>query len=102
MTQQRGEAAADVFPRISYTESQKLPAAIKATGNDIKDVKAVVFGHLHVDHAGGLEHFVGTDVPIYVHEEEYGLLQGVTQPLTLPLFLPICVYTWKHCRDGSS
>lgn len=54
-----------------YSESQKLPAAIKATGNDIKDVKAVVIGHLHLDHAGGLEHFMGTDVPIYVHEEEF-------------------------------
>lgn len=49
----------------------KLPAAIKATGNDIKDVKAIVIGHLHLDHAGGLEHFVGTDVPIYVHEDEF-------------------------------
>ncbi|MBA7491855.1 N-acyl homoserine lactonase [subsurface metagenome] len=28
-------------------------------------------GHLHLDHAGGLEHFIGTDVPIYVHEEEF-------------------------------
>ncbi|KAJ5232046.1 beta-lactamase-like protein [Penicillium chermesinum] len=48
-----------------------LPAAIKATGNDIKDVKAVVIGHLHLDHAGGLEHFINTGVPIYVHEEEF-------------------------------
>lgn len=28
-------------------------------------------GHLHLDHAGGLEHFLGTDIPIYVHEEEF-------------------------------
>lgn len=28
-------------------------------------------GHLHLDHAGGLEHFVDTNVPIYVHEEEF-------------------------------
>lgn len=27
-------------------------------------------GHLHLDHAGGLEHFRGTDVPIYTHEKE--------------------------------
>lgn len=27
-------------------------------------------GHLHLDHAGGLEHFRNTDVPIYVHEKE--------------------------------
>jgi glyoxylase-like metal-dependent hydrolase (beta-lactamase superfamily II) len=25
---------------------------------------------LHLDHAGGLEKFVGTDIPIYVHEQE--------------------------------
>lgn len=61
----------DLFPRTQYSAAQKLPQAIKATGNDIKDVKAVVMGHLHLDHAGGLEHFVGTDVPIYVHEEEF-------------------------------
>lgn len=61
----------DVFPRTVYSDNQKLPAAIKATGNDIKDVKAVIIGHLHLDHAGGLEHFMGTDVPIYVHEEEF-------------------------------
>lgn len=35
-----------------------------------QDVKAVIMGHLHLDHAGGLEHFKGTDVPIYVHEKE--------------------------------
>jgi len=61
----------DVFARVVYTDEMKLPAAIKATGNDIKDVKAIVFGHLHLDHAGGLEHFIGTDIPIYVHEDEF-------------------------------
>ncbi|KAH8595054.1 metallo-beta-lactamase superfamily protein [Bisporella sp. PMI_857] len=66
-----GPPLVDVFPRIEYTDKHKLPAAIAATGNDIKDVKAVIMGHLHLDHAGGLEHFVGTGVPIYVHEEEF-------------------------------
>jgi glyoxylase-like metal-dependent hydrolase (beta-lactamase superfamily II) len=28
-------------------------------------------GHLHIDHAGGLERFMDTNVPIYVHEEEF-------------------------------
>lgn len=45
----------------------KLPNAIKATGNDIKDVKAIIMGHLHADHAGGLEHFLGTNVPSKIH-----------------------------------
>ena len=28
-------------------------------------------GHLHMDHAGGLERFRSTGVPIYVHEDEF-------------------------------
>ena len=66
-----GAPITDVFPRTTYNEEHKLPAAIKAAGYDIKDVKAVVIGHLHLDHAGGLEHFIGTKTPIYVHEEEF-------------------------------
>ncbi|WKT42146.1 Metallo-beta-lactamase [Fusarium oxysporum f. sp. vasinfectum] len=65
-----GAPLTDIFPRTEYSERQKLPAAIEATGNHISDVKAVIMGHLHLDHAGGLEHFVGTNVPIYTHEEE--------------------------------
>ncbi|RMZ02373.1 hypothetical protein D0864_03208 [Hortaea werneckii] len=66
-----GAPFTDLFPRTVYTEDMKLPNAIKAAGYDIKDVKVVVMGHLHLDHAGGLEHFIGTEVPIYVHEEEF-------------------------------
>lgn len=60
-----------MFPRIQYEQRHRLPAAIAATGYDIKDIKAVIMGHLHMDHAGGLEHFRNTGVPIYVHEEEF-------------------------------
>lgn len=60
----------DIFARVNYTPEQELDAAIAMTGHNIKDVKMVIMGHLHLDHAGGLEHFVGTDVPIYVHETE--------------------------------
>lgn len=51
-------------------EEHDLDKAIAKTGHSIKDIKAVVMGHLHLDHGGGLEHFYGTDVPIYVHELE--------------------------------
>lgn len=89
--QKWGAPLTDVFPRTSYTEDNKLPNAIKAAGYDIKDVKGIIMGHLHLDHAGGLEHFMGTDIPskslilsastspctclqprqVYVHEEEF-------------------------------
>ena len=60
----------DIFARVNYEPDHELTAQIKKTGHDIKDVKAVIMGHLHLDHAGGLENFKGTDVPIYVHEKE--------------------------------
>lgn len=61
----------DVFAQVDYDSDQHdLDKAIAKTGHSIKDVKAVIIGHLHLDHAGGLEYFFGTDVPIYVHELE--------------------------------
>lgn len=65
-----GPQLIDLFAREDYTEDMELDAAIKKTGNDIKDVKAVIIGHLHLDHAGGLEHFRNTGIPIYAHELE--------------------------------
>ncbi|KAL5314086.1 hypothetical protein ACEPPN_018510 [Leptodophora sp. 'Broadleaf-Isolate-01'] len=53
----------DLVAQIDYTEDKELPAAIAKTGHSTKDVKAAILGHLHLDHAGGPEHFVGTDIP---------------------------------------
>ena len=47
-----------------------LPADLERAGFALDDIDAVVQTHLHVDHAGGLHNFAGTDVPVYVHEEE--------------------------------
>ncbi|KAF2089822.1 Metallo-hydrolase/oxidoreductase [Saccharata proteae CBS 121410] len=60
----------DIFAQVDYQEEQELTAQIAKTGHSIKDITMVIMGHLHLDHAGGLEHFRGTDVPIYVHEDE--------------------------------
>jgi N-acyl homoserine lactone hydrolase len=43
---------------------------LEAAGYSIDDIDAVFQTHLHLDHAGGLEFFDGTDVPVFVHEEE--------------------------------
>lgn len=56
-----GEKFFECTPRIWEKAKHGLPEAIAATGaGTIKDVKAVVLGHLHNDHAGGLEWFMGT------------------------------------------
>lgn len=40
-----------------YGSEHYLENAIAATGHRLEDVKAIILGHLHVDHAGGLEMF---------------------------------------------
>ena len=60
----------DIFPVNVYEEKHHLDKALAAAGYGIEDVRAVVIGHLHLDHAGGLEHFRGSNIPIYAHEKE--------------------------------
>lgn len=47
-----------------------LPDCLNEHGFGIDDIDYVLQTHLHMDHAGGLEHFAGTGTPILVHEEE--------------------------------
>ena len=51
-------------------DEHSLEADLGAAGYELDDVDAVVMSHLHLDHAGGLYEFAGTDVPVYVHEDE--------------------------------
>lgn len=64
------EPVADIFYPSKYSDEHHLDTAIARCGHDIADVRAVIIGHLHLDHAGGLEFFRGNDVPIYVHGDE--------------------------------
>jgi len=59
----------DAFEHYDADE-HPLPEALADAGYAVSDIDAVIQTHLHIDHAGGLHHFDGTDVPIYVHESE--------------------------------
>ncbi|TAQ89398.1 hypothetical protein B7494_g2252 [Chlorociboria aeruginascens] len=79
----------DIFARTGYKPEHELPAAIAATGNDIKDVKAIIMGHLHLDHAGGLDEFRNTNIPVYVHEIELkNAFHAVATKTDLGVYLP--------------
>jgi glyoxylase-like metal-dependent hydrolase (beta-lactamase superfamily II) len=47
-----------------------LAAALEAAGLAASDIGAVVLTHLHNDHAGGLFHFAGRDVEVFVQRAE--------------------------------
>jgi glyoxylase-like metal-dependent hydrolase (beta-lactamase superfamily II) len=63
-----GPALSDVFTRVRYEPQHELDAAIEATGHKIEDIKKIIIGHLHLDHAGGLDLFLDRkDIEIWVH-----------------------------------
>lgn len=56
---------------MKYEARHELDAAIEATGHKLEDVKKIIIGHLHLDHAGGLDMFLDRDdVEIWVHDLE--------------------------------
>jgi N-acyl homoserine lactone hydrolase len=60
---------AAVFEHADASE-HPLQSDLGRAGYELADVDIVVQTHLHVDHAGGLANFAGTDTPVFVHEEE--------------------------------
>lgn len=67
-----GHWPAEQYAAFEHDDARErdLETALYEAGYSIGDVDAVVQTHLHLDHAGGLYHFEGTDVPIYVHRDE--------------------------------
>jgi glyoxylase-like metal-dependent hydrolase (beta-lactamase superfamily II) len=60
----------ELFHITSHEPEHQLEAAVQAAGYGLEDIRAIVLSHLHLDHAGGLESFRGSDVPVYVHADE--------------------------------
>ncbi|WP_049926375.1 N-acyl homoserine lactonase family protein [Halopiger goleimassiliensis] len=65
-----GHWPADLYSAFEHTDLRPLEDDLADAGYAVDDVDAVLQTHLHLDHAGGLYAFAGTDTPIYVHERE--------------------------------
>lgn len=51
-------------------DEHSLEGDLEAAGYSLDDIDYVFQTHLHLDHAGGLHRFDGTDTPVFVHEKE--------------------------------
>ncbi|MCU1691779.1 MAG: beta-lactamase protein [Frankiales bacterium] len=56
-------------------DGDPLTQALEEVGLALEQVSVVALSHLHNDHAGGVRHFAGRDVPVHVQKREldYGL-----------------------------
>lgn len=66
-----GHWPAESYDAFTHRGLRPLASDLDAAGYALDDVDAVVQSHLHLDHAGGLAAFAGTDVPVYVHRREF-------------------------------
>lgn len=93
------EPVKEVFGITRYTEENRLDKLLQKAGYSLGDVAAIIIGHLHLDHAGGLEFFRGMDVPIYAHEKELKYaFYAVATKQDFGAYLPHCLdpaFNWK-------
>lgn len=50
------------------TDAQRIPSYLKRLGLSARDIDVVFLGHLHFDHAGGLDDVPGCDVHVHAAE----------------------------------
>ena len=103
-----GPEIADVFTRVRYDPKHELKNAIEATGHKLEDIKKIVLGHLHLDHAGGLDAFADRkDVEIWVHDVElrsafWSVATGADVGVYLPHYLKLELYVENHTKASRS
>ncbi len=59
-----------LYAAFEHTGLRPIEDDLDDAGYAISDIDVVVQTHLHLDHAGGLYAFEGTETPIFVHERE--------------------------------
>ncbi|APX95572.1 N-acyl homoserine lactonase family protein [Natronorubrum daqingense] len=59
-----------LYAAFEHTGLRPLEDDLADAGYTISDIDCVIQTHLHLDHAGGLGAFAGTETPIYVHKRE--------------------------------
>lgn len=93
-----GPAVSDIFARVKYEPQHELRAAVEATGNKIENIKKIIIGHLHLDHAGGLDEFLDNkEVEVWVHEKEllsafWSVATGADAGVYLGHYLELSLY----------
>ena len=96
-----GPQVSDIFARVRYEPKHELDAQIEATGHKVEDIKKIIIGHLHLDHAGGLDLFLDRkDVEIWVHDLElrsafWSVATGADVGVYLKHYLKLDLYV-KH------
>ncbi len=82
-----GEAVTSAYYPVMQ-DYEEFKVQIKKMGLTPQKLKAVVLSHGHLDHAGSIDNFVGTDVPIYLQEKELEIIKNAVASGKKTAYIP--------------
>jgi N-acyl homoserine lactone hydrolase len=82
-----GEATVKAFTPVVRPD-QEFREAIKVLGLKPKDFTAAIISHGHLDHAGAIDNFLGTTVPIYFQKAEVAEIRKALDGQNLTAYVP--------------
>lgn len=91
-----GETIAKAYVPVIKPE-EEFREAIKRLGLAPRDFKLAVISHGHVDHAGAIDDFLGTGVPIYFQKAELREIRKVVEAGTPGA--AYCLGDFKHLKE---
>ena len=91
-----GEANAKAYVPVIKPE-QEFREAIKVLGLTPRDFSTVIISHGHLDHAGAIDNFAGTSVPIYFQKAEMREVRKIVDASIAGA--PYCLGDFKHLHE---
>ena len=91
-----GEAIAKAYTPVIKPQ-EEFKEAIKILGLKPGDFKAVLCSHGHLDHAGAIDNFVGTNVPIYFQKSEMAEIRKIVDAQTAGT--PYVLGDFRHLNE---
>jgi N-acyl homoserine lactone hydrolase len=82
-----GEAVTKAYYPV-MKDYEEFQTQIKKLGIAPKNLKAVILSHGHLDHAGAIDNFKGTDVPIYLQEKELEIIKKAVDSGQKTAYIP--------------
>lgn len=82
-----GEAVTKAYFPV-MKDYEEFHVQIEKLGLKPKDMKAVILSHGHLDHAGAIDNFKGTDVPIYLQKAELEIIKKAVEEGKKTAYIP--------------
>jgi len=82
-----GEAVTSAYYPV-MADYEEFKVQIKKLGLTPEKLKAVVLSHGHLDHAGAIDNFKGTDVPIYLQAKEIETIKNAVASGKKTAYIP--------------